>query len=93
MSQDAPGQPNRVRAVRTADGRKYAFYFDPKGQKATEYEMYDLSKDPLEVENMLEVRTGEPRGADAAALKADLADLLDEQMKRCATAGGDGPRT
>ena len=43
--QEAPGQPNRIRAIRTATG-KYAFYFDPRGRAATEYELYDLERDP-----------------------------------------------
>ena len=30
---EAPGQPNRIRAVRTADA-KYAIYFDPRGEAA-----------------------------------------------------------
>ena len=27
---------------------KYAFYFDPSGRAGTEYEMYDLERDPNE---------------------------------------------
>jgi choline-sulfatase len=49
--QDVAGQPNRIRAVR--DGRmKYAVYFDPTGQEQPEYELYDLERDPLEVDNI-----------------------------------------
>ena len=43
--QNVPGQPNRIRAVRTAR-HKFALYFDPGRQAAPEYEMYDLERDP-----------------------------------------------
>ena len=43
--QNVPGQPNRIRAVRTAS-HKFAIYFDPEGKAPTEYEMYDLERDP-----------------------------------------------
>ena len=42
-----PGQPNRIRAVRTRR-RKFALYFDPEGKAPTEYELYDLERDPDE---------------------------------------------
>ncbi len=58
-TQEAPGQPNRIRAIRTADA-KYAFYFDPNGRAATEHELYDLERDPDETDNQLDVRTGKP---------------------------------
>jgi len=48
-TQDAPGQPNRIRAIRTPTA-KYAYYFDPRGHAANEYELYDLERDPLAVE-------------------------------------------
>jgi arylsulfatase A-like enzyme len=83
--QDAPGQPNRIRAIRTRDA-KYAFYFDPEGHGQTEYELYDLERDPLEVENLLGVRTGEPCSVAAGALHAELSERLDQAMAECRTA-------
>jgi hypothetical protein len=83
--QDAPGQPNRIRAIRTRDA-KYAFYFDPNGHEQTEYELYDLERDPLEVENLLGVRTGEPGSAAAGTLHAELSERLDQAMAACRTA-------
>jgi choline-sulfatase len=77
--QNAPGQPNRIRAIRTRDA-KYAFYFDPEGRTRTEYELYDLERDPLEVENLLEVRSGAARSPAAGRLHAELAERLDEAM-------------
>jgi arylsulfatase A-like enzyme len=82
--QNAPGQPNRIRAIRTRNA-KYAFYFDPEGRAQTEHELYDLDRDPLEVENLLGVRTGEPRSPAAAKLHSELAERLDQAMDECGT--------
>src|SRR5262249_55989560 len=82
---EAPGQPNRIRAIRT-ESAKYAFYFDPHGRRATEYELYDLERDPLEVENLLDVRTGRPRDASAASLQDELSERLAAAMAECRTA-------
>jgi choline-sulfatase len=86
---EAPGQPNRIRAIRTPTA-KHAFYFDPEGRKPTEYELYDLERDPLEVENLLGVRSGEPRGNSAARLHRELAERLEDEMEKCATAPSNG---
>jgi arylsulfatase A-like enzyme len=83
--QEAPGQPNRIRAIRTRDA-KYAVYFDPRGERDSEYELYDLERDPLETENLLDVRTGAPRTGGAGALKAQLSERLDEAMRERRTA-------
>jgi len=85
--QNAAGQPNRIRAIRTADA-KYAFYFDPDGREQTEYELYDLDRDPLEVTNLLGVRTGEARSAAAGRLHSELSERLDEAMNDCRTSPG-----
>jgi choline-sulfatase len=84
---EAPGQPNRIRAVRTADA-KYAFYYDPRGREPTEYELYDLDSDPNEVENLLGIRSGESRDARAGELRQELAEKLREQMEECGTTAG-----
>ncbi len=84
-TREAPGQPNRIRAVRTA-AEKYAIYFDPHGREASEHEMYDLERDPDERDNLVDVRTGAPRRpADAAQLGA-LRERLRGVMERTGTA-------
>ncbi len=82
---EAPGKPNRVRAIRTDDA-KYAFYFDPAGEAPTEYELYDLENDPLEIENLIDLTSGQTQGSRAAELKRDLSLRLDTAMQECGTA-------
>jgi choline-sulfatase len=77
--QDVPGQPNRIRAVRTADA-KFALYFDPAGKNPPEYEMYDLSRDPDESRNLVDRCTGEALSSGDAALRSELGQRLDRLM-------------
>jgi choline-sulfatase len=81
---DAPGQPNRIRAVRTPTA-KYAVYFDPNGRARPEYELYDIDTDPLEVENLVDVRSGAPRSARARELQREMSDRLNTEMAACRT--------
>jgi arylsulfatase A-like enzyme len=81
---EAPGQPNRVRAVREA-GAKYAVYLDPEGRATPEYELYDLERDPNEVKNLVNHRTGLVRDATAERLRARLAERLDALCSELAT--------
>jgi arylsulfatase A-like enzyme len=84
-TQDAPGQPNRIRAVRT-DAAKYAVYYDPSGHARPEYELYDLERDPFEVDNLVNPRSGVARSQWARSLQAELADRLERTMAECRTA-------
>jgi choline-sulfatase len=81
---NAPGQPNRVRAVREVDA-KYAVYLDPEGETASEYELYDLDRDPLEAANLLDYRSGEPLDPAAGPLRERLAERLAELTSRLGT--------
>jgi arylsulfatase A-like enzyme len=72
---DVAGQPNRIRAVR--DGSmKYAVYFDPAGRAEPEYELYDLERDPLEVENLAHSAPGR---------RAEMAEQLAAVAAECGT--------
>ena len=77
--QDVPGQPNRIRAVRTAEA-KFALYFDPSGKRPPEYEMYDLRRDPDESRNLVDRNTGEVQSPGDDALRSELGQRLDRLM-------------
>ncbi len=77
--QDVPGQPNRIRAVRTAE-HKFAIYFDPRGQAPAEYEMYDLERDPDERRNLVDRASGESLAAVDARLRSELGERLGSVM-------------
>jgi choline-sulfatase len=77
--QNVPGQPNRIRAVRT-DRHKYAIYFDPDGGAPTEYELYDLEGDPDERHNLVDRNGGEPLDGRAGRARAELGERLDSLM-------------
>jgi choline-sulfatase len=83
-TQDAPGQPNRIRGIRTADA-KYAVYFDPRGRASSEYELYDLERDPHEVDNLVNPRSGVARSQWAGSLQDEMAERLEGTMAECRT--------
>ena len=83
-SREAPGQPNRVRALRERR-YKYAYYFDPARREPTEHEMYDLERDPDERRNLLELRTAEPFDPADRAARDEMSERLRLEMDRCAT--------
>ena len=83
--QNVPGQPNRIRAVRTGNA-KFALYFDPSGEKDPEYEMYDLERDPDERDNLVDRNSGEVRRSSHAALRSELGQRLDRLMAMNGTA-------
>jgi arylsulfatase A-like enzyme len=82
--QNVPGQPNRIRAVRT-ERHKYALYFDPAARAATEYELYDLERDPDEVTNLVDRYGDTARSASDRRLRSDMAERLDALVARNGT--------
>jgi arylsulfatase A-like enzyme len=83
--QNVPGQPNRIRAIRTTDA-KFALYFDPTGKASSEYEMYDLGRDPLESRNLVARDNGEPRATANRTLRSELGERLRGLMAANGTA-------
>lgn len=83
-TREAPGQPNRIRAIRTATG-KYAIYYDPRGIANSEHEMYDRARDPDEQQNLLDLTTGIPRLSRDAAMLSELRERLELAMDEAGT--------
>lgn len=79
-------QPNNIEAVITylASNKpnvvylyKYARYFDPNGVANDQYEMYNVTKDPLETRNL--INNSSPK---INSLKKTLQAILDEQRHK-----------
>ncbi len=83
-TREAPGQPNRIRAVRTAT-EKFAVYFDPEGRADPEFELYDLDRDPDERHNLVDFRTGEPRAPGDRGRVEAARERLRETVRRAGT--------
>jgi len=82
---EAPGQPNRIRAV--FDGRvKYAAYLDPRGRARPECELYDSAADPLEQRNLVDPRSGAASSPAAARMRDEAAERLAAEMATHGTA-------
>jgi len=88
--QDVPGQPNRIRAIRTPR-HKFALYFDPAGKAAPEFEMYDMERDPDERANLVDRSSGEAVRASDRPLRSDMGERLHNLMLAHATEPGTGP--
>ncbi|WP_054310762.1 sulfatase-like hydrolase/transferase [Mesorhizobium sp. 1M-11] len=86
MTPGAVRQPNHIRCVRTAR-YKLARYFDPSGQAAQEWELYDLRHDPNETTNLIELAATPPTARadigdrDAVQAEADRLAMLLEKLE------------
>lgn len=74
-------QPNHVRALCTGDW-KIVHYIDPQGVEKDEWELYCLTADPIEQNNLVDFSTGEvrdgvpmPPGFTKEALKSKATEL------------------
>ena len=72
-------QPNRIRAVRSEEAM-YAVYFDPGDPGNREYELYDLSRDPLQIRNLVDVSTGMVLDPSDEPLRVAMAEELELAM-------------
>jgi arylsulfatase A-like enzyme len=72
-----PGAPGRIRCIRERRF-KYALYFDAEARHPPEYEMYDLSQDPYELENL--AHPGHPRYAEPDVVRER--DRLSAKLER-----------
>ena len=77
---DVTPRPNRIRAVRTRDAM-YAVYFDPDRPESREYELYDMSRDPDQVRNLVDVGTGRVRDPRDEPLRERMALELERAME------------
>jgi arylsulfatase A-like enzyme len=67
---------NCIRAI-VEPGWKYAVYYDPLTDARTEYEMYDLTRDPLELTNLAHAAHSTPESAlERARLHQRLIDVM-----------------
>ena len=79
---DVTPRPNRIRAVRSRDAM-YAVYCDPDDPANRQYELYDLSRDPTQVDNLVDVDTGRVRDPRDEPLRERMARELDQAVEEC----------
>jgi len=58
--EDVIAPPNRIRAVRSAEAM-FAVYIDETGNEPPQYELYDMTRDPDQVDNLVDRRSGRVR--------------------------------
>ena len=81
---DVTPRPNRIRAVRTRQAM-YAVYFDPDDPGRREYELYDMSRDPDQIHNLVDVSTGEVRDPRDEPLRERMVLELERAMEESGT--------
>jgi choline-sulfatase len=73
---DTVPPPNHIRCVRERH-LKYAVYVDPQGRAERQYELYDLERDPLETNNLVERDGGKLRDSSYASERERLAERVE----------------
>ena len=69
-----PRPPNHIVSIRE-DRYKLAEYYDVRGVKPSQWEMYDLLTDPLEVNNLANVSRTPQQQREYERLQAKLAEV------------------
>lgn len=85
---DVTPPPNRIRAWRTPTAT-YAEYVDPAGGTPPEYELYDMTRDPLQAINLVDRDTGEAKHPADRELLRSMRAALREELERCGVAATD----
>jgi len=78
---DVSPQPNRIRAVRSKEAM-YAVYFDPSGEEKPEFELYDMTRDPDQVNNLVNRDNGRIVSPGDAALLLQMRAALAAECER-----------
>ncbi len=81
---DVNPQPNRIRAVRSPEAM-YAVYVDPSGGEPPQFELYDMTRDPDQVANLVDRSSGQVLAGRDAGLRDLMHAALLTEMKRCGT--------
>ena len=81
---DVTPHPNRIRSVRSPEAM-YAVYVDPSGEEDPEFELYDMSRDPNQVSNLVDRSTGTVLSRRDQALRDRMHEALVSEMDRCGT--------
>jgi hypothetical protein len=63
----------------------YAVYVDPSGVEHPEYELYDMTRDPDQVANLVDRSTGRVLCRNDQALRDRMHGALLAEMDRCGT--------
>lgn len=77
---DVAPPPNHIRAVRSAESM-YAVYFDPRDRAGPQYELYDMKRDPDQVDNLVNKDTGRVVNPEDAGLLLRMRASLETECR------------
>ena len=78
---DVAPPPNHIRAVRNAESM-YAVYFDPDRREDPQFELYDMTSDPDQVNNLVNVDTGRVIDPENAGLLLRMRASLETECRK-----------